>query len=518
MPSIFLPLPEVDKSITRPVVFDVVRQVMEITQIPSDVPITYLGEGESAAQQSSKIAGDQLAGNTVLSGNSLLTIEIADLYDENYVSTTAIAQTEHPPVILDNNLGVMIRPIYSNNEIEITFKYRCRSRTHALRWRDDIRMRTSHMRDINLHEGVYHYSLPTPFMTIMKEIHELRENVAGYGEDFDSYLHTCATTKMTEVSNLAGKAKTFAFAESQVRIQGLFGFQIAPQEITKGNEAGQWVCEFTYKFNFSKPLGMHMQYPVMIHNQLLDMRFIPQPAFNDDSTDKSFSHSLSALNHFEVPTVQSRYHNHYTPIKYPEHDEFIPDNAPPDMLGVASALCQVDPTDDKYLLDLTDMELDDEIAEFMKKVEYPYLTKPYKSIFHVSLYRWQHLTSDRNIFVDNNLRVKSSNPLSLRTNHRVRLSMVNDIECLDTEALRRLRRYPNVLRKALMAINITKHKLNMISGKINLLNYFPDLPNVGVSLATVRNQHIGFNTVQTSYIVARDGIRGDKLSDYKKQG
>ena len=51
MPNISIPLPEVDKSITRPSVFSIVRQVMEITGIPKDTPVLYKGHSDGQAQQ-----------------------------------------------------------------------------------------------------------------------------------------------------------------------------------------------------------------------------------------------------------------------------------------------------------------------------------------------------------------------------------------------------------------------------------------------------------------------------------
>lgn len=86
------------------------------------------------------------------------------------------------------------------------------------------------------------------------------------------------------------------------------------------------------------------------------------------------------------------------------------------------------------------------------------------------------------------------------------------LDMLDNEALQKLRRFRNVCRKVLLALSATKNDLKMIMTRINLLNIVPELPDSGPSIQSIYNNRIGFNTVQTSYIMTSKDHK--QLKDY----
>ena len=145
--------------------------------------------------------------------------------------------------------------------------------------------------------------------------------------------------------------------------------------------------------------------------------------------------------------------------------------------------------------------------------EYPYLTIPYKSIFHLSLYRWSALISDRAISVDNALNLKSKEALSLRENHRVVLSMVTNLTLLDKAALQRLKDFRKAGRKALLAIGATRDDLHAVASKVNLTSLVPELPPASHSIRSIHNTSVQLNTVQISHIVSTGKL--DLLKNYQ---
>ena len=504
MPNIIFNLPEVDKSITRPALISVVKQVMEITGINPATRITYKGESDTVVSDGSAL-GQTGADPAVLSGAELLTIDVIERFNQDQLGSTATTQVEQIPIFVDDKIGVDVRPVYVAHDFEITVRFRSNSRTEALNWRNMIQMKSAQMRDMNIHRVSYHYLLPVPVINILNHVHELREAVSGYGDTFDTYLYTNATSRLTEITDQGGIKTGVAVAETQNRIVGLFSFQGSVDQITKENDT-TWVGEFSYNVTMSIPTGCAIHYPVMVHNQLVDTKYIPEAAPDMDTVDFAQSMSLSALRYFEAGEYSKQYIDTITPHRIPEYDEFVPDNAPPGMMGVFSALCEVDAENPHYILNLADLgdyEIDPELLEYFRNVEYRYLTLPYKSMYHISLYRFKYLTTDRNLYVDKDLNLMSREPLSLRTNHRVRICLHSNVTGVDKEALKRMRRYPTVLDKTLRAIRVDRGQLNAISGQVNLLPYFKDLPDSGVSLQEIRNTHVGMNTVMTSYVMTR---------------
>lgn len=513
MPKLYLPVPEIEKSITRPVVLDIVRQVKEITGIDKETKEVFIGDARSALQAGSAVGSDIL-NNTNIAASKQLFIEVSETYNENYLGTMAIAQAEQIPIFIDNNLGIVLKPIYASKVFEISVRYRNPSKTQAKAWRDNIYMHVNQLRDVNLHTATYHYSIPNGFMVLLQELHRLRENVEGYNEDFDTYFMTNVTKRITEATTLVGSAKEFVVPEQQIRIQGIFSFTEAPEKEQMGGDANMWISEFTYRVTLDVPVGVHMFYPIMVHNQLLDEKYIPKPAEDDDKHDKAFSRSLSALHRFEVPVDIQRAKPYEDTIRIPQYDDWKPDNSPPGLYPVISALCELLPDNKKLLLNLSelgDYELDSELLEFFRQGEYRYLTKPFKSMFHLSYYRFKFLSTHQETHLDADLNFTTTEDLSLRNNHRVVFSMMTDVNGVDPACLKRLKRYPNLLRKTLKAIKVTRAQLIRLSPIVDLTGYMKDLPNTGMSVQEAWNKFPIFHTVLSSDVTAR------RMKDAPKQ-
>ena len=94
--------------------------------------------------------------------------------------------------------------------------------------------------------------------------------------------------------------------------------------------------------------------------------------------------------------------------------------------------------------------------------------------------------------------------------------MVQDLSSVDPQAFIRMRRYPNVLRKALLTVGANSGTLKLMAPRINLLDYFKDLPDVGQTLKAVYDNYTFMKTANTAHVIARDGVRSDKIKDYKQ--
>lgn len=503
MPSISLMNPETKQSALRPAVLDVVRQLIEITKIPPDTSILYPDDINKTHQPGSALSEDS-TNRTLFPSNDKVQIDVEEDYDPSSILSTAIVRSEHTPIFSDEDIGVYVKPIYSKTNVVITFRYKASSRTAVERWRNDIRMRTSASRDINLHQVTYHYLIPSEIIAIIKEIHRLRENIAGYGDSFEKYFLDKSTTRLTELTNLAGAVVEPAISETQMRIVGIFDFEYAPEKIENNEDSEGWLGAFSYKFSFDKPIACHIRYPAMIHNQPLSTKFRPsEESYNIDDHLQSFSISTNAFNYFEAQLQAEKYVNFKSSVTLPWFDEFQPQSVPTGTVSIFSALCQVSKEDKRTLLDLNDLDkisIDSDILEFIKNVEWPYLTRPFKSILNVSLYRSMSLARYDSISIDSNLVVKASTDLDLRTSHRVRFSIIADLSLLDQSVFDRLRNYPNALVKVISAVN---ESLRNNPG-------FKDLPNNG---RITRDSLFGYikdsNTVKrktvqiTSVIAAR---------------
>lgn len=501
MPKLILMVPDVDSGVSRHVNLAIVRQVLKLTNINELTKINYPSELEKDAQVGSRIGDDPKA--NLFASTERVTIDVEETYGRDRILTAAIFRPENNFIFFDNALDVYIKPCYSATDVTINVRYRSRDKVQARRWRDDIKTHISMMRDINLHTLDYHYLVPPEYMVIMKEIHRLRENVASYGEDFETYFRKYGTQRLSLLSTIAGTQEAWGISETQMRVQGYFDFDTGPEEGSRENDTDTWTINFSYHFSYDKPIACAMHYPLMIHNQPLSSKFRDsKKVYELEQHQRSYSLSVFHLGAFEkmsrIPPLAQ-----LSGIGIPEVDDFVPGQIVPSTIRVITALVKIDETDPLRLIDFTQLgkyKIIDPIIKFMK-TEAPYMTKPYESVFSVTVYRKGNALPEASVHCTNDLKVYATKELSLRDYHHVRLGLVTDLSLLSKEALDRLRLNGDILRLVLSAIDyslyergklpkgdyVTRKDLNDVMYEINKIRINPD--------------HIRqFNTVQGFYV------------------
>jgi hypothetical protein len=467
MPKIVSPVSDLYWTLDRPVVYELVRDLMELTQISNKTPISFFGDEDKQSQVGSTVDAGQAQNRWPY--DERVTIEVEEVYDENSLGSTAVTRTEHMPFIQDNDLGVSVRPVYVATTLNIIFKYRARDRNQANRWRNDRRMRTSQGQECTLHDITYHYRLPTEQLAILREIHALRENVAGYGQDFNTYLTSIASRNFGLVTNQAARDATWVVHESQVRVVGTWDYTGTPEKAEKDGEADAWTVGFAYKVQYQKPLGCMIAYPVIIHNQVIGTDYRPPEPSVKKIEDAYSRRSISGgyLQAFETDSRMLLLQGDIG-ITLPAFDDWLPMSVTPTTVKVFTAAVLVDPSRPRYLFNLADLgevRLKDDILDLIRTTEYAYLSSDYASIFNLTLYRDMRPATQVSCYVDANLDVWASADLDLRKMYHVRFSLVTNFNYLTTFAIKRLQSKPvagtliNVINTSLRSLNVARRDI-----------------------------------------------------------
>lgn len=456
MPRISLTLADVSQSISRPIIYDIIGQISNITKINDKSKIFFPGPIEKMKTVGSDIdsSSERFA---QFDTNYITFIEVEEDFDKEAIGSTAVMQREHIPVFIDEKLDVQIVPVYAKNDVTLNIRYRCPSETEAKRWYNDLRMKFSQYRDVNLHKIKYHYMLPRETLLLIKDIYLLRENVSGYGESLDEYLIGHSSDRLDIIGNLVGEEARFVITETQTRIEGLYDFDGMPEKPSR-QDKGYWEITFSYRFSYEMPIACNMRYPIMVHNQLLPKEYtiFNNTQYDINKDNLSASASLNALYSFEMNTIIDQRIRPDAMIRLPYFDDYIMPMVPKGTGTVFLALCEVDKTDNRTLMNLKDLGpiiLDKDILDFIISSEIPYICKMFKSIIHISLYRNNSLTTFNTIDCDYSLNIHGIEDLDLRNLHHIRMSLVCDLSLLTSDAIDRLKKYPKALVKIISAMN-----------------------------------------------------------------
>jgi hypothetical protein len=455
MPNATLPISDLHWTVDRPVILGIVRDILEITQISNKTPVNFFGIDAKNFQQGSTLQSSGLGENRWPYDERVM-IEIDEDYQRDTIVSTPVQREEYQPFFLDAALGVSIRPVYSMSKVSVNFKYRAADKNQANMWRNMMRVRTSMMRDINLHEVGYSYRIPDAFLGIVEEIHTLREKVAGYDEDLNDYYTARLLPNVGIVSNLSGDEGVWAVSERQIRIQGYCDFEGAPDKGDREDDHDNWAVGFTYVFTYMKPVACNMRYPIMVHNQMIGEDYLPPvPAYRLENQRTRYSLSGYAYSYFETDRRMLSAMGE-TGLVIPSFDDFVPNLVLPTTVAVFTALINITADDRCSLLNLKELgeyQLNSDVLNFMLGSERIFLNKDFQSILMLSLYQGSDLMKSETLSVDTLGNVRAAMDLDLRKTYHVRLSLVTDPGYLPMRALTRLQNNPSTSVQIVNAIS-----------------------------------------------------------------
>lgn len=442
MPKIYMPIEAVTGTVRRPIVYDVARTIMEWTGI-GDIRIIFPDSAEEAYQPGSSI--DNQGPNKInLASQGMILIRVREKYVEERMLSAAVLQMDNEAVFVDRETGLYLVPAYAQTEMDLEIEYRAEDPHRARRWRDEIHQRVATNRAGLVHNVSYNFLVPIEYNNLVRHIHALRENQAGYGETFDEYIDKCFVKDVSETVTINGAEPRWTVAQTQTRVLGHFDFT-TPEEAQKAGEGTSATTSFVYKLQYATPVGMAADYPLLVHNQLIDDKWVvitePDPAVEYNVHQAK---TTNAIRYFEIynrtpRTVESG-------MRFPPYHEFMPKTVPTSTLQIASVLLGINPNDgtssNRNLLNLAELDEDVCYAErflaFLRK-EHCYLNTYGLSFVHVSVYNGNMPIHSSRYSVDKDLNVWLNEEPNLRDTYYIRIALVTDPFVLTDRTRNRMR-------------------------------------------------------------------------------
>jgi hypothetical protein len=454
MPKLILPVPETYDSVTRPIIYDVTRQLFAWTGLSADTPILYPSAHGTVQQPGSELRQEPLKAE--LAFNDQVSVEVDEVVELDRILSTAVLYPDNLFVFRDPRVETILKPVYSSTEITVNFRFRSVDEVKAKRWREQMRVRVSQLRDVLLINIRYAYQIPPAALIVLREIHRLMENVAGYGDTFAQWFTDHVTPAATVESNLSGEQMQVAFTEHQMRIVGMWDFEGAPEAGSKEDEGDTWTIGVAFRFRYDKPVSVVLDYPQMIHNQVIRLRD-DTPPFNPDQVRKHYSLSAFYFEHFNKsralegmlkgPEIVGN-----EGLRFPPWDEFLPKSTAPWYIRIFSAMIALDLActhDDsrtgvsasRCLMTLDRLPegytMTDRMRAFVAG-EAPYMTTLFYSVFSCNLYLSNEIQPNGSITVDDDLRVMTTFDPNPRARFHVWFGLCYNWRFLNPAAIARL--------------------------------------------------------------------------------
>lgn len=510
MPKAVYVVSDVRENAVRPMALEIARQVLQWTGLEKETQIIYAGDTEEAFQPGSTIETQQQFNE--FDARTRWTMKVEERTISDFVLTESVDYIDNPFIYRDDQTWTYMRPAYNQVEFVFNVTNKFTDRNHARNWRNDLRARVSANRtEVQLLKASYSYLIPFECIEIAAQIHKMREAVEPYGETFDQYWNKSITPKATVLSDQVGKNTGWAISETQPNIPGFFDFFEEPEEGQKGNDNSSWDVTFTFTARVHVPAAVFVQYPLMVHNQIVPKEF-RRTKGKPDRGDVAKEYSLVTANMNQFSRLFETKKMVLPGIQLPEIDEWFanPLSIPPHTLRVLTLMTKLDTVNPKMLLDFTEFSseyhIDPDVLEFMKG-EAPWLNLQRQSIVNVMVFKGDMPMHENAFSVTPELKVMLRDTPSFRDQFHVRLALWQRPRLLPPDAKKRMRNHCNASLKLLTALNPNIMSLNP---SCTIQDYMPDatynalLEKIDREFDTFWNgKFVQFNTVMQSVINAR---------------
>jgi hypothetical protein len=443
MPMYNLAIEEIDESVKRPVVHNVIMDLMSLFGLDENVPVMFKGQAPQNTYENSDVNGRFVDGFNRFSAESWLSIDdYTEEENETALLSTPVQYIDNKAVFADKTLRIFLVPAYVNKRFTVSISL-TGTEKQIERWRANIKRRTSQGVLNGIHSVKYHYPIPLKFMGFLVDAFDMREKVKGYGDHLGDWFKSCFIPTMDVIRSGNGTTPTFVIRETQQPIQGWFDFGTGAPKAEKDDEMSRWVLKFQYTFYMDVPETINLTTPLVIHNQLLAEQYLPKPVkmAQLDFIKQHGSYSQEAFNAFRFAASANEYVHSVTPgLSIPSFDDWIGEMPNVGYGAILRLLIRLDESDLHKVMNLNGLgewELNPLCTAYMKATRNK-LTQPYENVINIMLHRSDDLLDMKQLTVDENLFVRYGQELDLRKSYHLVVTMCTDPTMLSDAAIRDL--------------------------------------------------------------------------------
>lgn len=432
-----IPLTNETDSISRAVITGVARDLVRNLDLPNKFGLILPGMVDNE-----EIVTDPLPDSKPIqipSSNLMLTAE--EVFAEQAYGTMELRSGEHRPIFYDPSVGYTVEPQYNMMQTTLTMSFRFKSRTEANNLLSNLRIRAEkHLKGF-FHKCWYRYLLPDFFFLLTHDIYSKREAQAGYGVNFNEYFNVCSSDELEVVTTQNGQYIEIAKKELQSRINGLFEFDVVPDNAEYETTESNFLLNISYKFTYHKASHLLFKYPLLVHNLPINSKYYDA----EEMYDINMRLQAPMKTVFDVEYISPEQTIAYQQgVPSPLFHPYTIKQEPMGSMGLVNVLVVVDPDNPRYVLDLLDIKeytFAEKTREYLQ-VNRDKITKQFQSPFFLCLYEDDKILSVDRLIVDEELKVYTTFDMNLRRTYLLYLCVIHQPYLLGLKTQEDMRKDP----------------------------------------------------------------------------
>ena len=435
-----------EETVTRPIQIIVANDIKKLLGLGRDIYIAFDPTDERIAKIKNQL-GDIDYDNTTFEEYILLeTEETTEEGTELYMTTV---KPDTYPIYQDIEIDSYIQAINQRRQLDFTFTYRNKSKSLVHSLANKLKLMTGDDGMYYRHELEYGYNIPPFVIKLLSHFNDLKNKRKRPDRQlsFSDYLARTFDTRLDLGGNL-GKTidnYTLYIREAQVNLEGYISDSVHDIKPEFDDNLNHWGITFRYRITFDKPVGLLLNYNMMVWNTPIAKEFRDFQHIENTSNRAIHPRSLRGVNLTTIghPIWHTRPRKDYLTI--PVEDNRLPNLITPRYLTrMFSVLTMVDSNDPTLLFNIDEIpnyRFKKSVYDMLLKSEYKWVGIPCCSVIFISLICGEVEQYENRIIMDAEGNLRTTKPMDVTKTYRVMFSLLNDLDMLNPGSTRRINRF-----------------------------------------------------------------------------
>lgn len=433
-------IPNLDHTVVKPIVTQVLSKVRNDAYFRKDIPIVYIDHTGSANEVGSELSDKGNNDLNLESTSKIIARATETQYGERFTNST-VAPQELIPIWYDMELKMSIAPTRIRTEVVVELRYKAASKQECDNWINQYYRRLATGVTFTNMELAYEITVPEECIHIARAVWEAREKKAGYGDQFLDYLKSGFLTPSDLKTNIVGKGASLVSRQKLMNVVVGLSKEVP---VATPIDGGNYEATIELKLHYDKPTTMVHSYPVFVHNSYINPKFIDT---DRDMNERLIPQSVATTDYFKALTdlfgpkallgTTGYVIPRFDPTAVNHQCSLIP------FIQVQLAVSEEDP---RLILDLSTME----VATKFKFNEdmLPYIKELGNDVFIygrgavcISVARDGVRLNPERYYLDSNMQVRADYNLNMRGNYHATISILGDVTILSRQEVELLAKY-----------------------------------------------------------------------------
>ena len=435
-----------EETVTRPIQIIVANDIKKLLGLGRDIYIAFDPTDERITKIKNQL-GDIDHDNTTFEEYILLeTEESTEEGTELYMTTV---KPDTYPIYQDIEIDSYIQAINQRRQLDFTFTYRNKSKSLVHSLANKLKLMTGDDGMYYRHELEYGYNIPPFVIKLLSHFNDLKNKRKRPDRQlsFSDYLARTFDTRLDLGGNL-GKTidnYTLYIREAQVNLEGYISDSVHDIKPEFDDNLNHWGITFRYRITFDKPVGLLLNYNMMVWNTPIAKEFRDFQHIENTSNRAIHPRSLRGVNLTTIghPIWHTRPRKDYLTI--PVEDNRLPNLITPRYLTrMFSVLTMVDSNDPTLLFNIDEIpnyRFKKSVYDMLLKSEYKWVGIPCCSVIFISLICGEVEQYENRIIMDAEGNLRTTKPMDVTKTYRVMFSLLNDLDMLNPGSTRRINRF-----------------------------------------------------------------------------